>query len=52
MKNNLVVEIPVSLMSLSNLKAIDLSRNKLQRVPADISQGNALVELNFSENLL
>lgn len=43
MKNNLAREIPACLAQFQNLKSIDLSRNKLQKIPEEIVKAPALV---------
>ena len=48
MKNNLVKEIPPSMIELNILKSIDLGKNKLLFLPENISEWKSLVEANFS----
>jgi len=43
MRNNLVKELPVAVVKLEILKSLDLSRNRLQRVPEEIGSAKALV---------
>lgn len=50
--NNLLDNLPTSLVCLRNLTALDLSHNKLTQLPENIGRLTRLTQLNLSHNMI